>query len=113
MPSTLTTKAVEKSTYIVTAAFTDDDGVAVVPNTPLTWTLTDRDGAVINNRDAVAITPAASVEIVLSGDDLAVPDTADLVRYVTIEGTYDSDAGSNLPIKDQVKFAVSNLVAVT
>lgn len=113
MPSTLTTKAVEKSTYIVTAAFTDDDGVAVVPNTPLTWTLTDRDGAVINNRDAVAITPAASVEIVLSGGDLAVPDTADLVRYVTIEGTYDSDAGSNLPIKDQVKFAVSNLVAVT
>jgi hypothetical protein len=32
MPTTLTTAAVEQSTYIISAAFTDENDVAVVPD---------------------------------------------------------------------------------
>ena len=113
MPTTLTTKATEQSTYIITAAFTDDAGAEVTPKAGLNWTLTDSSGTVVNSRENVSIAaPAASVDIVLSANDLAVSSGADLVRYLTIEGTYDSDAGSDLPIKDQVKFAIADLVAV-
>ncbi len=69
MPATLTTNAVEKSTYIVTAAFTDEDGDAVTPNAGLVWTLTDMNGVVINSREDVSISPDTSVDIVLSGND--------------------------------------------
>lgn len=113
MPSILTTTVTEESTCVITAAFTDDAGASVVPNS-LTWTLTDGDGTIINSRDGVTISPDSSVDIVLSGDDLAVGGASDdLIRYLLVEGTYDSDAGSNLPIKDQVRFVISDLVAVT
>jgi hypothetical protein len=110
MPTVLTTKAVEKSTYIVTASFTDEDGNAATPNA-LTWTLTDGSGNVVNERSDVVIAPSSSVEIVLQGDDLAT--TLSSVRYLTLEGNYDSDAGSNLPIKDEVRITIEDLEAVT
>jgi len=113
MPTLLTTHADEKSTYVVTAAFTDEDGNAVTPNT-LTWALTDSDGTVINDRDDESISPDTSVDIVLSGDDLQIVDSSDDgVRILTVEGTYNSDAGSGLPLKESCKFIVDNLVAVT
>lgn len=113
MPTELKTKAVEESTYVVNAAFTDEDGAAVVPNTGLNWTLTDDHGVVINSRDAVAITPATAVDIVLKGDDLAMSGDS-VVRVVTIEGTYDSGTlGAGLPIKDRAVFDVVGLASVT
>lgn len=111
MPTTLTTHAVEESTFIITASFTDEDGNAVTPST-LKWTLTDDAGNVINSREDVSIAPASSVDIVLSGDDLALSGYGPAFRILTIEGTYSSDAGSDLPLKDSVKFVVDNLVAV-
>ena len=36
---TLAEEAVERSTYVVTLSFEDEDGMAVAPST-LTWTLT-------------------------------------------------------------------------
>jgi hypothetical protein len=111
MPSVLSTNAVDKSTYIVTAAFTDEDDAAVAPTT-LTWTLTDDLGTVINDREDVEVeSPSSSEDIVLSGDDLAVADGS--VRILTVEGTYNSDAGSGLPLKDQVRFTIEDLTAVT
>lgn len=111
MPTVLTTNAIEQSTYIITASFTDEDGSDVTPKT-LTWTLTDEAGNVINSRQDVALTPNTSVEIVLSGDDLVVS-TYGTKRIVTVEGTYDSDAGTDLPLRDQVRFTIDNLVAVS
>lgn len=115
MPSRLTTQAVEKSTFPVTADFTDEDGASVIPNT-LFWTLTDRYGNVINSREDVEIeTPAASVTVVLSGDDLALltSDPFDYERYMSFEGTYDSDLGSNLPLNDGVQFEIYPLPGVS
>ena len=82
MPTTIATKAVEGSTYVVTAAFTDEDGDTVVPAT-VTWTLTDISGNVVNNREDVALTPAISVDIVMYGDDLKIS-TYGMERVLTI-----------------------------
>jgi hypothetical protein len=113
MPTTLTASAIEKGTYFITVSFIDEDGNAVTPNAGVTWTLTDSNGVVINNRKNVGITEAASVDIVLSGDDLQAVDSADPWRKLLIEGTYDSDAGDDLPFKDEVKFPFIDLAAVS
>lgn len=113
MPVTLATGAIEKGTFIVTAAFTDDDGAAVTPNN-LTWHLTDKEETIINSRSSVVIAvPATSVDIVLSGDDLALDVGAGIERILTITGDYDSGAGSGLPLNDQAEFIIQPLVAVT
>lgn len=114
MPTTITTAAQEESTYIITCAFTDEDGAAVVPGT-VTWTLMDSDGTVINSREDVSATPASSVDVVLSGDDLQVlsGETANEVKRVfLVEYVYDSNAGNNLPGKDHAIFVLENLTGV-
>lgn len=110
MPSVLPTHAVEKSTYVVTVTFTDENGAACDP-VSMTWTLTDSAGTVVNSReDVVVAAPASVVKVVLSGNDL--DPTSDAMRYLTVEGTYNSDLGSGLPFKDQAQFVIDNLLAV-
>lgn len=112
-PRIETPEAVEGSTYPVTVSFTDENGDAVVPNAGLAWKLTDQSGTVINSRSAVAVSPAASVTIVLSGADLAVPAGAGVVRrLLAVSGTYNSDLGSNLAIQEEVEFQVRELRAL-
>ncbi len=108
----LSTEAVEESTLVVIAAFTDEDGNAVVPDS-VAWSLTKNDGTPINGRDQVSITPASTVNIVLSGDDLAL-ETAEqaeesVLRRVLVEAVYDSSYGNNLPLKDSCSIVVRNL----
>jgi hypothetical protein len=106
----LTTKARDRSTYIVTAAFTDKAGASVIPDS-ITWTLTDAAGTIINSREAVAVAvPAASIDIVLSGADLDYDDGR--ARVLLIEAVYDSDEGDNLPSKEECYFEVTDLLAV-
>ena len=113
MPSTLTTEAVERSTYVVDLTFTDENGDAVTP-TAVTWTLTDELGNVVNGRDGVTVSPVAEVAVVLSGLDLAVGgDLAGLGRRLLVEATYDSDLGSNLSLKDEVRFKIGDTVHLT
>lgn len=112
MPSEITTHAVENATFVITIAFTDETSAAVTPDTGLNWTLTDAAGNVINSRSAVTITPASSVDIILSGNDLAIGNNG-TKRILTIQGTYDSSAGSNLPLKDEIVFYIHDLLAVS
>jgi len=115
MPTTIETEAIEKSSFLVTAGFTGLDGAAIVPVT-IVWSLVEADGTAVNSRDQVAIaTPAASIGILLSGDDLAILDGKGYEeRYVVLEWTFDDATyGDNLPGKDQVKFNVVNLRKVT
>jgi hypothetical protein len=114
MPTTLTTDAVERSTFVIRASFTDEAGAAVAPNSGLAWTLSDVASNVVNSRDTVTITPATTITIVLHGADLAISEAyRDNRRLLTIEGTYNSSLGSNLEIVDQVAFSVVNLASVT
>ena len=114
--TTLTSRAAEESTFIVTAVFKDEDGDLVVPNAgTVIWTLTDKDGTVINSREDVAETSASTVNIVLSGDDLTLidQDCLEEERRVTIQAEYDSVLENNLPIKGVAIFTVVNLISIT
>jgi len=107
---TLSVAAADRSTYKVTASFEDSAGAAVIPSA-ITWTLTDRSGTVVNGRDAVAIgSPAASVDIVLSGDDTAYELGA--WRILTVEATYSSDEGNDLPLNEECIFPIENLINI-
>jgi len=114
MATRLSIRATEESTYVVSAAFTDEDGDDLIP-TSITWTLTDIDGTVINEREDVEVgTPAATVYIVLTGDDLEVTTgSANPVRIVTVSAVYNSTYGSGLYLKAAATFEVENLIAVT
>jgi len=108
-------EAIEESTFVITAAFTDEEGDAVAP-TAATWTLSDKQGTIINSREDVAISDPTAIEnIVLSGDDLAFQDgeRKTAKRVLTVEWTYDSDLGTGLPGKDKYEFKVTDLVVVT
>ena len=111
MATKLTVGAIEESTYIVTATFTDEDGTALIPES-ITWSLTDIDGTVINSRSDVAIAvPAASINIVLTGDDLAVSGSNS--RIVTVEAIYNSSYGTGLYLKKAATFTLENLIAIS
>jgi hypothetical protein len=105
-----TPNAVEESSYFITVAFKDEDSVSFTPNNAY-WTLTNVAGAVINARNEIEVTSLAdSIDILLSGDDLALSEGSDMQRIFTIEGTYDSDGGNNLPFKEQATFLIKNLI---
>lgn len=107
--------AIEESTACITVTFTDENGDEAIPSS-ITWTFTDEDGNIINSRNQVAIgAPAATNNIVLSGDDLAIQagETGDsMLRIFTVEAVYSSDLGADLPLKDSLKFPLVDLVAI-
>jgi len=110
MATNLSLLAPEQGTYVINAVFTDEDSASVVPDS-LTWTLTDNRGTVINSRLDVSATPAASVDILLTGADLDIDDGAE--RQILIEGTYTSTLGSGLPIKEQAHFWIDDFVGLS
>jgi len=110
----LTTTAAEKSTYIITVTFKDEDGNLEAP-TSADWTLTTVDGTVVNSRENIPISAPSSTEnIILSGDDLALLEGDRLEeRILAIEAVYDSVLGNDLPLKQAIRFHVMNLKAVS
>ena len=109
--TTISIMPAEESTAKVTVTFTDEDGASTTP-TAVTWALTDAAGNVINSREDVAVTPAASVSFLLTGDDLAIGSNG-TQRVLLIEATYNSTLGSGVPLKSQATFRIQDLVAVT
>lgn len=117
----LSTHAQEKSAYLVSVSFVDPAGDAINTEdlTGVTWTLTDAQGTVINEQEAVAVeTPASPQLILLSGDDLALlPAEANLAsarRILTVSASYTSDlAESDLTLNQEFQFEVDNLQNIT
>jgi len=104
----LDSRAIEGSTFAVTMSFTDEDGTAVNPDL-LTWTLVDINGNIINSREDVAVVSPTSTQVItLQGNDLAIPDPSTKERILLVTGTYTSDLGSGLPLKESVKFFIEN-----
>ena len=115
MPVTLTKHAKEKSTYVITASFTDEEGDSVVPVT-IEWTLSTAKGTVVNSlSDVVVAVPASETEILLSGDDLQIlsDEVNQAVRLFTVNATYDSALGTDLPLRGSIRFIVDNLRMVS
>ena len=115
MPTILTEKAVELSTYAVNVSFRNHQGSYFAPNS-LYWTLSDPDGNAINAQSMTAITSVqTSVDIVMQGSDLLISSgstQAEEDRVLTIQGNFNSSLGNALPINDRVKFKVINLSAL-
>lgn len=107
MPGRLGLSSEENGSYVVTAAFTDEDGDAVIPNA-ITYSLLLNNGQIINSRDEVSVTPASSVEILVYGDDLQYIGDVTML----IEWTYDSSLGNNIPGKDEITWENKNLIGV-
>ena len=101
----------DASSKVVTITFKNESGTAVSPVTA-TWTLTDGDGDVVNNRtDVVISSPTSTEKIALSGDDLLYSDGAK--RYLVVESTYTSSVtGTVLPLTSGVWFRVTDLPSV-
>ncbi len=101
MATILAARAVEQSTYVVTVEFTDEDGNPVVPNS-IVWTLSTEGGQIQNGRADIPIAaPAASVDVVLSGDDLDIGDELATNLVFTVDARYDSALGTDLPLVGQ------------
>jgi hypothetical protein len=105
----------EEGTAVVQCVFTDEDGGAVAPSS-LTWTLSDRQGTIINSREDVDVSEgdlASTTNIVLSGNDLAflTDEEGDVAeRIMTLKGVYSSTYGDDLPLRYEILFYISNLV---
>jgi len=122
MPTTLTEIAQEKSTYLVTFTFQDENGDVVVPAT-VVWSLTDGNGNIVNSLTDQSETPASSITITLTGDDLQVSaaETAlarvgnrnTVRRHIVVEAIYDSVTyGNGLGLNDEAVFELENLKKV-
>jgi hypothetical protein len=117
MPARITTpQAIERSFYVISVTFQNEDGDEMTPKT-MAWTLTDIYGTQMNagtgtgERDyPVSMGSMATVmEFELQGNDLIIPesepiDNGVVMRVLTLEGTYDSNRGSDLPFRDRIVF---------
>ena len=105
-----TTKPSEQGTAVITMAFTDEDAATVTP-TSLAWQLMRSDNGTIINSRTFALGSFSGTEIVLQGDDLAAFGSSDTGgRLFSVQGVYDSSAGSNLPINAELSFSVDKLL---
>jgi hypothetical protein len=103
-------------------AFKDTDLSAVTPAS-IAWTLTNRPSSgivpsVVNSRDAVAVTPASTVTIVLSGSDLdfLTPEAGSpqVDRALLVSWTYNSATlGTAVTDMFQYNFQISNFSHLT
>jgi hypothetical protein len=103
--------AEEQSTYPVVVACLDETGAPVVPN-DWRWTLLKPNGDIVNGREDVTLTPAFEMTVLLFADDLAVEDGETRTRTLLVEGSYDSDLGNDLPLRDSVNFRIKDLKGV-
>ena len=105
--------APEEGTKVFDVDFYDEDDTPVAPN-ELTKTLTDLNGNIINSIDDVVVGGlASSMTFVLQGNDLAIPVAGMVGRVFTLEGTYDSSLGTDMPLKVEIIFKIKEMVGVT
>jgi len=102
---TLTKKAHEGSSYFVEVNFFNE---LKEPTPPLTmkWTLKDGSGNIVNGRNKVSVaSPEETTVIPLTGADLGVSELySPVIRYITIEGTYNSVYKAGASYKVVAKF---------
>ena len=111
------TIADEKSSLFITCTFKDEDEDLVIPDS-IKWSLTDRYGNYIHDRNQVVVTqPALSITVILSNLDLAMQTSEirmlKVKRLFTIEAIYDSSLQDNLPLNKSVVFFIQNLRKIT
>lgn len=97
----------ERSTAVFTIEYLDEELQVISPDTSY-WQLMKQDGTIMNGR-TFANNSFTGTTVVLSGDDLALDATKDIVRIFAIEGTYTSTLGTDLPFTEEIEFNIRNL----
>jgi hypothetical protein len=109
------TEAPEKGTFYIVITFKDEDSNEVVPESAY-WTLTDKFGKIINERDNVEISTEdldTSVTVKLSGDDLKIIQGHDKEeRFFLIKYIYNSNLGTGITSYEEGSFFVKNYRAL-
>ena len=101
----------EKSTLTLETKVTDVYGVPVTP-TVAAWTLTNREGDVINSRSGISMTPSESMIVDVAGDDLLIEDQSNKREYRLF--TVITDRGDVAkPQTLETAFWVRNLKVIT
>ncbi len=101
----------EGGSATISGSFYDTTGTKVTPKTAL-WDLRDRSGNIINSRENVSITLAEAYSITLTCADLVLTVANQEDIYITIHGTYDSTAGSDLCMTKQGKIIIDNVIGI-
>jgi hypothetical protein len=103
----------EGTTPTIEVTFTDEAGDEVTP-TAVTWSLSDVNGNIINERENVEVSTitSATVSITLSTVDTALSGTEtdydDYKRYISIRGVYNSSYGNGLVAIKEGMFTIDN-----
>jgi hypothetical protein len=108
----LTETPMEKGTIVFTIVPTDEDDTELSFSdlTNPQWQLMKTDGTVVNGR-TFAASSMTSLEFVLSGDDLAIFGDSDRGnRVLSFYATYDSTAGSDLPLVGECTFNIQRVL---
>ena len=108
MKTRLPTKARERTSYVVRASFTDEEGRPVKPDS-LNWSLVDSNGGTVNGRESVEVrSPSCTENIVLAADDLALGrGRSREMRAIVFRGKFWSPlAGELLSFEQQSTFLV-------
>lgn len=86
----------------------DADDTSVTPST-LNWSLMDRQGNIINNRDSESETPGNPTTILLDEDDTYVEGDRPATRYIKIWGDYDSSVfGVDAQYTEQIELTIES-----
>ena len=104
----------EESSGSIGFSITGLDSEAVTPNT-FSWTLTDVNGTVINSREDVSETPAATTWIDLEGLDLVLSGVSNnrvLTAKGTMNTTRDGVAQINKPYTVEKRFDICKVLNV-
>ena len=108
----ITVKVFQDSSVAFGFTMTGLNDAALTPNTFL-WSLSDPNGVVINTKYKVSETPDTTTWILLEGLDLADVVNSTL-RYITIEGTYNSTLDGapvlNQAYKEQYDFDICKII---
>lgn len=112
MTTQLSIKPTEKGTAVVTISPKDEAGVVLSVGDLISpqWQLMRIDGTIVNERSFANSSPMSSLEIVLTGDDLAIFGVRESGRRIfSFQAQYDSDAGTGLYLTAEVEFTIQEL----
>jgi len=105
MPIHSSVEIYKESSCIITLQFHDEKGQPCTPVSAVNWKLTNSAGTTIVSG---SVTPTGDTAVItLTGTDLMLPETSkSVLRRVEFSTTYNSDAGTNLSLKDYVTFTL-------
>ena len=103
----------ERGTALVRATFTAEDGTTPATPKTLYTQITDISGNVIEGKKQVTVGLASTMYFLLKGGQIPKPPDGNQHVVLTVEYTYDSARGSDLPGTDEYRIPVNDLVAIS